>query len=217
MLRSLARNFSHPLLARRGFTLTELAIVLGIIGIVLGGIWVAAARVYANNKTQKAAAQILAIANGYKVLYSNGIDNATMWADVTCIGVNNGIFPTDMLPNAACATDGAAISPPGSSSGEPTYPQTPWGGSSYVTVQTVQSNNTVLVGYWNLSQAACISLAEIVYNSNPEMTYQYLGSPATSNWLPPYGPSPAWTTPSQIRAKCGATNNNSVQVGIGAR
>ena len=39
---------------RRGFTLTEIAIVLGIVGLILGAIWVAAAAVYNNLRVSHA-------------------------------------------------------------------------------------------------------------------------------------------------------------------
>ena len=203
--------------ARCGFTLTEIAIVLGIIGIVLGAIWAAASRVYANNKTQRAAAQALQIANNYKMLWAEtGIDIVGTWTDVTCMGVNSGLFPSDMIPSAACVTDASARNPPGPSTGEPAYPQTPWGGNSYVTVQTHQTNNTIIVSYWNLSQAACNSFANALYSSSADITYEYLGSPAISQWFPPYGAGTRWTA-SQIGAACSAANNNAVQVGISAR
>ncbi|MDE2029768.1 MAG: prepilin-type N-terminal cleavage/methylation domain-containing protein, partial [Alphaproteobacteria bacterium] len=50
--------------ATRGFTLTEIAIVLGIIGAIIGGIWVAASRVSGSQKIQKATTQIIALAQG---------------------------------------------------------------------------------------------------------------------------------------------------------
>ncbi|MGQ3505077.1 type II secretion system protein, partial [Enterococcus faecalis] len=47
--------------AKRGFTLTEIAIVLGIIGLILGAIWVAAGAVYSNLRVSKATTQLLQI------------------------------------------------------------------------------------------------------------------------------------------------------------
>ena len=46
--------------AQSGFTLIEAAIVLAIIGLVAGGIWVAASSVYENLRTARASEQLLA-------------------------------------------------------------------------------------------------------------------------------------------------------------
>jgi prepilin-type N-terminal cleavage/methylation domain-containing protein len=57
---------------RRGFTLTEIAIVLGVMGIILGAIWGAASTVYANKKTTSALQEVLAIVANVRGLYANG-------------------------------------------------------------------------------------------------------------------------------------------------
>jgi len=83
----------------RGFTLTEAAIVLGIVGLILGAIWVAAAAVYENMRTNRANEQILKVAQAVRSLYASsptmnvGGENV----DVTTALVSAGIFPTDML------------------------------------------------------------------------------------------------------------------------
>ncbi len=55
----------------RGFTLTEAAIVLGIVGLILGAIWVAAAAVYENMRTNRANEQILKVAQAVRSLYAS--------------------------------------------------------------------------------------------------------------------------------------------------
>jgi prepilin-type N-terminal cleavage/methylation domain-containing protein len=57
---------------RRGFTLTEIAIVLGVMGMILGAIWGAASTVYSNKKTTAALQEILAIVANMRGLYTNG-------------------------------------------------------------------------------------------------------------------------------------------------
>ena len=57
-------NKKNPIQARptprkKGFTLTEIAIVLGIIGLILGAIWVAAASVYQNQRIGHANTALL--------------------------------------------------------------------------------------------------------------------------------------------------------------
>jgi prepilin-type N-terminal cleavage/methylation domain-containing protein len=79
---------------KRGFTLTELAIVLGIIGTILGAIWVAASRVYNNQRTDKAVTEVLAIASGIKAMYPN---NQIVAAFLMPTAINNGIVPADMI------------------------------------------------------------------------------------------------------------------------
>lgn len=191
--------------AQRGFTLTELAIVLGIVGGIIGGIWYAASNANIANKAQKSATQIMQIYNGYKSIYTRtGIDTASCFTatnDVTCLGVNAGFFPSEMVLGA-CTPNTPS-----------TYPQTPWGNGSYATVQTCQSHNTFAITYSALSQASCISLANAIYNSTSAMSYQamYNGTTWFSQWVT--SATPPWTS-ATIAAQCGANNSNAVQIGL---
>jgi prepilin-type N-terminal cleavage/methylation domain-containing protein len=91
----------HYAQQRYGFTLTELAIVLGIMGTILGAIWGASARVSANNKVQKANEQVQMILSGYRNLFANRrVDTAPSFGDITTIGINAGYFPSDMISGA---------------------------------------------------------------------------------------------------------------------
>jgi type II secretory pathway pseudopilin PulG len=82
------------------FSLTELAIVLGVIGTILGAIWVAASHVYNNQRTDKAVQQIVTIASDIKALYPSGqIQGGAQM--ISPLAINNGIFPADMIGSYA--------------------------------------------------------------------------------------------------------------------
>jgi len=83
---------------RRGFTLTEIAIVLGIIGIVLGTIWSTATSVYATQRTNQTNMDILQIMQEVRSLYatapSTGVTTAT---DLTSGLITDGAVPTRLV------------------------------------------------------------------------------------------------------------------------
>src|SRR5580700_11353983 len=87
MLMELRKKPSHKAGRKkeeRGFTLTEIAIVLGIIGLILGALWVAAAAVYTNLRTSKTTTQLLTITQNLRALYATSASvDAT--ADMTTI------------------------------------------------------------------------------------------------------------------------------------
>jgi len=76
----------------RGFTLVEIAIVLGIIGIILGAVWAAASSVYSNQKAEKAQQGTLTAAQAVRAMY--GTSGTTGTAAATQI-TSPGMFPTD--------------------------------------------------------------------------------------------------------------------------
>lgn len=82
---------------RQGFTLTEIAIVLGIIGLILGAIWTAAASVYANQHVAKAATETLMIVQNFKSLYGNNPLTEPNGENLTTFAMSAGLFPADMV------------------------------------------------------------------------------------------------------------------------
>ncbi|MEJ0061952.1 MAG: type 4 pilus major pilin [Alphaproteobacteria bacterium] len=82
----------------KGFNLIEAAIVLGIVGLVVGGIWVAATSVYTNMRAKRATEQLLSIAQNVRALYATsattGLANA---ATMTIALKQANIFPNDMI------------------------------------------------------------------------------------------------------------------------
>src|SRR5271170_8075843 len=96
----------------RGFTLTEIAIVLGIIGLILGAIWVAAGSVYSNLRVSQAATETLIIVENFKSLYGgNRNGQAPNGTDITAMAISAGLLPADMIQT-----------------GNTTYAMGPWGG-----------------------------------------------------------------------------------------
>ena len=56
---------------KRGFNLIEIAIVLAVIGLVIGGIYVAASSVTENQRKQKAQSQLLTLVQNFRAAYAN--------------------------------------------------------------------------------------------------------------------------------------------------
>jgi prepilin-type N-terminal cleavage/methylation domain-containing protein len=100
---------------KRGFSLTEVAIVLGIIGALTAAIWGVASNVYENNAVTTVVQQISKITGNIRDTYTalatwptsgtcstNGSNNwAAVPTDVTKCFDGNYLFPTDMRNSAA--------------------------------------------------------------------------------------------------------------------
>ena len=82
---------------RRGFTLSEFAIVLGITGMILAGIWQAASYAYLNLRLNKTVQQLATIVSNTRALYGlNGNMVQPNFTYITTNMLNAGVFPTDM-------------------------------------------------------------------------------------------------------------------------
>jgi prepilin-type N-terminal cleavage/methylation domain-containing protein len=130
---------------KRGFTLTEIAIVLGIIGLILGAIWTAAAAVYSNQKINTAQSAIMTVIQGARSLYATSSTTGdAVGTDETPALIAAGVFPANL------AIGGGT---------------TPWGASSTFKVYSQQASvvgDSLLVELNGIPAAqlstACISL-----------------------------------------------------------
>jgi len=182
--------------ARGGFTLTEIAIVLGVIGIILGAIWAAASRTNDANKVQKATGQVMQILNNYRTLYAQRGVDVSDGTDVTCQGVTNNYFPSEMVIGA-CTT--ATTS---------TYPVTPWNNGGYAQILGYQSVSGILIIYTSLPQTACNNLMASLTTS-PDLMYENING--TAQYLPPYAATTVYTLPT-INGLCVAGSGNYIEV-----
>ncbi|MDD3181584.1 MAG: type 4 pilus major pilin [Alphaproteobacteria bacterium] len=86
----------------RGFTLTEAAIVLGIVGLILGAIWVAAAAVYNNLRVTTTSNQLLQIVQSIRSMHAT---QQTVDSGINALLVAKaGGMPKDMLNNPTTPT-----------------------------------------------------------------------------------------------------------------
>lgn len=90
-------------LNQRGFTLIEIAIVLTIVGLVIGGIWLAASTVLNNNRIAEASRQVLQIVQNTKNLFTTQTGNAPAAGFTHVAGIAAGVFPAGSV-----ITQGAA-------------------------------------------------------------------------------------------------------------
>lgn len=119
---------------QRGFTLVELAIVLAIIGIVIAGIWAAAATVSRRNREAKATQYLLQIVQNVRSLYAKQQDNT----DLTIQNlITAGAIPSEMVTS-------------------PTTAVTPW--DTAVTVDTASGPTVFTIVFARVPVASCIAL-----------------------------------------------------------
>ncbi len=173
----------HTKTNRAGFTLTEIAIVLGVIGLILGAVWAAASTVYANNRTQRATAELLTILQGYRSLYVQHPVDTADGTDITAMGCTAGFFPSDMIIGACSATS--------------VY--NPWEGQ--VKVYSDNTNQGIRIKFAGLSDKACNNFSNAVMNS-ADIIIEQINAGNTRS-LPPVGTDVVFTS-SDIAADCTA-------------
>jgi len=132
--------------ANKGFNLIEAAIVLGIVGLVVGGIWVAAASVYDNLRSKTATDQLLSIAQAMRSLYATSatVDPAN-GTNLTAIVAPANVLPSNTLTTTPDLTTSANTS-------------NPWGGN--LAVFSAPSSNALVGGgfviqFTRVPAAAC--------------------------------------------------------------
>jgi type II secretory pathway pseudopilin PulG len=133
--------------ANKGFNLIEAAIVLGIVGLVVGGIWVAATSVYANLRSKTATDTLLQVAQGVRALYSTSAStNLPNGTDITPQLAQANVFPSSVLTT----TPNLVV--------DPTFTVNAWGGN--LGVYVAASRNGIAGGgfsvvYTQIPAAAC--------------------------------------------------------------
>ena len=175
----------------RGFTLTEIAIVLGIVGIILGAIWAAAGTVYSNNRTKEASTEVLTIIGNWQSVYGGRRVDIGDWTDITAATITNKFMPSQMVQSTV-----------------PSQGFSPWNG--YVFVYSVQSWNAIAVQYGTLSQSACSNFANaLAMGTNSQLVDVYISG---QEWtFPPIGTS-VYLKSTDVSTACQPGDGNVVRL-----
>lgn len=135
------RVVSWRIRARRGFTLTELGIVLGIVIILLAAIWVGVGQVNTQRLSDQAVDEIWEISRNIRNIYVG--QSAAVYPTTVAAQVSAGFFPAHMLQ------------------GSPSAPKTPWGRAVDVSFDNASTPRRFSVAYqFNgaLDKGLCIRL-----------------------------------------------------------
>lgn len=127
----------------RGFTLTEAAIVIGIVGIVLGAVWIGANAVYSAMRVSSTSREIVSILQKTRAIHGtqSSVDPALSALSLAYAGV----IPSDMIVTDA--------------SGNIVAVQDVWGGALTMAAQSVDSTNDAFsISLATVPTSACIDL-----------------------------------------------------------
>lgn len=170
--------------SQRGFNLIEAAIVLGIVGLVIGGIWVAASAVQENMRKSDASKGMIQIVQNVRNLYYGQTPTAT--GDITADLVNANAIPGDFVNGTGA--------------------RNPWNGVVTVSIADAVNFDEIDIEYEDVPQSACIELTSRNTNISTGVGLQSIAIDATGG-----GSDTTVTTfpflPTAAAAACGDTNN----------
>ncbi len=127
----------------RGFTITEIALVLGIIGLILGAIWAAAYSVYSHYRVDTAHKVIVQTVRGVRTLY---MPAGSMGSSGSSLDITSALITAKMMPDNVV-------------NGEVT--SGPFAGGGIGVVATSDGKGFVVV-LTHVSRSACVDLLALV-------------------------------------------------------
>lgn len=172
----------------KGFTLTEIAIVLGIIGVILGAIWVAASGVYANQRVNSANTAVMQIAQGVRALYSTSSNLGT----TAVTNLTNPLITANAVPNSLVNGSDATA-----------YLAGPLPGG-YTVIEANGDGNGFVIAMTGASRSVCISLLTAIGGTGRDpglyqaIATSYTTAPITSANALSHTAYAAATTPSAL-------------------
>jgi Tfp pilus assembly protein PilE len=127
-----------------GFNLIEAAIVLGIVGLIVGGIWAAASSAYENMRQQAASKNLLSFAQAIRGYYANS--GAATISTTMSDAITQGLVPADMRQGTTAAAS-------------------PWATPVTLGTGAIVGVNTFGILFSGLEQSTCINLINRNTNS----------------------------------------------------
>jgi len=152
-------NRQHHL---RGFSLTEMAIVLGVIGLISGAIFMISSKVTFSNQVSTANKELVAISQNVRAIYAEqgGIETGTGGAETKPLDQLN-VFPFEMRQNPSIAA-GVIFHPWSSATtGTVTVQAIQCNGGNIANTATTPTAPCFAVTMTNLPQVACGQLAMV--------------------------------------------------------
>jgi len=125
---------------RRGFTLIEFAIVAGIIGLIMGSIWVFAGQTWENSRQRQLKSEIFTVVKNLRTYYQgqNGIPTASGFTLLTPRLITANIIPSDIIRTGGACNPG------------PSCADSPWSGDA-----TTPATGSFGVCAWVVGQTGC--------------------------------------------------------------
>lgn len=177
-----------------GFTLTELAVVLGVVGLMIAAIWMAGKSVSDNRRATQAVQDILYIASNIRSTYTSAsqFSDATETPETGKLITSGGIFPSSLLD-------------PGSGT-PPTALKNDWDGAVIVYFTSGGNQRRFRIAYQGTPQDACFRIASQLLNLGtsdaPTQWATYSGTLATATGV----------SSATINATCAA--NSGITAGV---
>lgn len=177
---------------KKGFSLIETAIVLGLVGMVVGGIWVAMASTRASAQANQLQQQTLNLVKSVRDYYAARALPAA--GDITSTLRTGGRFPEEMCPaNCVSGTGSTTI-------------RNAYGGVTTVEIPNVTTYpNQFTVRYTAVDEKGCVQLGMSLSARSAEVGLTGYSISTEGSASPEYTTFP--TPLATIQSDCRATNN----------
>ncbi len=190
-MRSLsAANYARD---RAGFSLVELAIVIGVFVTMLAGIWAIVRNVQESARVDQAAHQITSVVNGVRALYQGKAQISGAWDTLTNDLIARGAIPADMKRPGTSSPNLRADHPWGAAGGND-------GGFR---VAPAADNTSFYIYLYDLSERSCIAMAAKVASLTGATGLMGVAVNGNSLALP--------VKVSDAESQCNANNTNNVR------